>query len=127
MTKSQKIFVGFLSFLPILFIIIFMIGFILIIGKLVNAGEPEAEAFAANFIPFFILIALSSLLSFALLIYYIIHAVNNTNISSNERIVWILVFIFAGVIGFPIYWYMRIWNEKPAVPPTANPDNVIKI
>ena len=44
------------------------------------------------------------------LIYFIIHAVNNPATDSTERIVWILVFIFAGVIGFPVYWYMRIWK-----------------
>jgi hypothetical protein len=126
MTKNQKIFIGILSFLPIIFILICITAMIFVMRDLMLHGAPDPTVFA-GFAPFFVLMALSSLLSFALLIYYIIHAVNNTNISSNERIVWILVFIFAGVIGFPIYWYMRIWKEKPVIPPTANPDNVIRI
>jgi len=46
------------------------------------------------------------------LIFYIIHAINNKAIDSNERIIWILIFIFAGMIGFPVYWFMRIWQTK---------------
>lgn len=127
MTKGQKIFIGILSFLPLLFIVIFIIAFAFLMRDVIKETGPDAASFATGFIPFFILIALSSLLSFALLIYYIIHAVNNMNISGNERIVWILLFVFAGVIAFPIYWYMRIWNEKTINPPSTNHDNVIKI
>ncbi len=127
MSKGQKIFLGILSFLPVFFIFAFIVAMIFVVRDVVANGEPDPSVFA-GFLPFFILIALSSLLSFALLIYYIIHAVNNTRISSNERIVWILVFIFAGIIGLPIYWYMRVWKEEPNNPPaTNNADNVIKI
>jgi hypothetical protein len=28
-----------------------------------------------------------------------------------ERVIWILVFLFAGLVGYPIYWYMRVWKE----------------
>ena len=46
-------------------------------------------------------------------IYYIIQVVNNQALDSTERIIWILVFIFAGMIGYPVYWYMRIWKVYP--------------
>jgi hypothetical protein len=49
-------------------------------------------------------------LSAGLLIYFIIHVINNKTIDSTERIIRILVFIFAGMVGFPVYWYMRIWK-----------------
>ena len=42
------------------------------------------------------------------LIYFIIHVVNNKNVEGTERIIWILVFVFAGVIAFPVYWLIRI-------------------
>ena len=60
-----------------------------------------------------ILIAFVMLMGFlhlGLLIYFIINAINNKAVDSTERIVWILVFVFAGTIGFPLYWYMRIWK-----------------
>jgi len=46
------------------------------------------------------------------LVFFIIHMINNKKLDSTERLVWILVFLFAGVIGYPVYWYLRIWTEK---------------
>ncbi len=37
----------------------------------------------------FLLIGMAMLISFGLLIYYVVHAVNNKKIDSNERLVWI--------------------------------------
>lgn len=51
------------------------------------------------------------LLSFGLLIYYVIHAINNKNIDSNEKIVWVIVFVVGVIVAFPIYYFMRILKE----------------
>ena len=55
-------------------------------------------------------IILLAMCSLGLLVYFIIHSINNKAIDSTERIIWVLIFIFAGMIGFPVYWYMRIWK-----------------
>ena len=61
----------------------------------------------AGMVAAIILLAVCSLF---LLVYFIVHSINNKTIDSTERIVWVLIFIFAGMIGFPVYWYMRIWK-----------------
>jgi membrane protein DedA with SNARE-associated domain len=50
---------------------------------------------------------LMAVITFAALIIFIIHVINNKSLPDNERIIWVLVFIFAGMIGIPIYWFMR--------------------
>ena len=55
---------------------------------------------------------LLGMVSLGVKIYFIILAVNNMAIDGTERLVWILIFVFAGLIGYPIYWYMRIWNNS---------------
>jgi TM2 domain-containing membrane protein YozV len=57
-------------------------------------------------------IIITGFISFGLLIFYIIHAVSNKSINTTEQLIWILVFIFVSTIGFPVYWVLRIWNEK---------------
>jgi hypothetical protein len=52
------------------------------------------------------------LLSLGLLIFFIIHLVRSKAMDSTERIIWVLVFLFAGIIGYPIYWYMRVWKDE---------------
>ena len=51
------------------------------------------------------------ILSIGLLIFFIMHLLRHKALDSTERIIWILVFLFAGIIGYPIYWYMRVWKD----------------
>ena len=74
--------------------------------------EPEAYTVFATMTPLIITGILTGVLSLGLLVFFIIHMINNKKLDSTERLVWILVFLFAGVIGYPVYWYMRIWTEK---------------
>lgn len=75
-----------------------------------NHDPDPFEVFEA-FMPIFIMAIVMSMLSLGLLIFFIMHLVRNKKIDSTERIIWILVLLFAGIIGYPIYWYMRIWKE----------------
>lgn len=129
MSKSAKITLGVLSFLPFVFLLGYFVWFIgLFIHMMGAAGSGNAypgempDYFLGNMIWMIILIALMGIFTFGLFIYYVVHVVNNKTIDSNERLVWILVFLFANMMGFPIYWYMRIWRETPGrnAPVTAN-------
>lgn len=129
MSKSAKIVLGVLSFLPFVFLLGYFVWFIgLFIHMMGAAGSGNAypgempDYFLGNMIWMIILIALMGIFTFGLFIYYVVHVVNNKTIDSNERLVWILVFLFANMMGFPIYWYMRIWRETPGrnAPVTAN-------
>ena len=120
MSTSAKIVLGVLSFLPFIFLLGYFVWFIgLFVSMIGTTGLGDANPgempgyFFSNMIWMIIWVALMGIFSLGLLIYYIVHVVNNKAIDSNERLVWILVFIFANMMGFPIYWYMRIWRNTP--------------
>lgn len=107
---------GIITLFPFLFMggyFVWFFSFFMQMSQNMHAGDPEAvpQLMFGNMGWMFLLIGMAMLISFALMIYYIVHVVNNKRIDSNERLVWILVFIFANMIGYPIYWYMRIWKE----------------
>lgn len=115
MSRSKKIIIGFLSLLPIVFIIIYFIQFYTLFVEMLDWGanqEPDPREFMRTFMPLFLLILIKVLISIGLLIYFLINLINNKKIDSGEQIVWILTFIFVGFIAFPLYWYMRIWNDQ---------------
>ena len=114
MSRSGKIFLGVLTFVPFVLFAIYIAVFISFFFEIFRyqSFEPHPEEIPFAIIPIIVFAVLMGLASLGLLIYYIIHAVNNKKIDSSERLVWILVFLFAGMIGFPIYWYMRIWKEN---------------
>lgn len=122
MTKSNKLLLGIVSALPLvltgIYLITFFNFFITSFRHMHTQQEfPEIMLEHMGWI-----IGVALLMTFAklgMLIYFIIHSLNNRAVIASERVVWILVFIFAGSIGFPIYWYMRIWNDEPQLHSTG--------
>jgi len=120
MSKSRRLLIGILSLLPLLLVVVYTISFFgIFISAIRQHGRPEAfpEMMLDHIVWIMAVALLMGISSLAMLIYFIVHAVNNTAIDSSERLVWILVFIFAGIIGGPVYWYMRIW--KLPLPPAV--------
>lgn len=126
MSKSKKTWVGILSFLPIISGIVILIymftGFLPTMMRLEHEGAQDNPlAVFSTLGPFLVIILFAVILHIGLLIYFIIHAINNTRVKNEERIIWILVFLFASSIGFPIYWGIRIW------PHDKNESNFVKM
>ncbi len=119
MTRSKKIFIGLLAFLPLIasavFLIFFFTSFFPEIIKMDHMHDDvPPEFFFSNMMGFIAWVIAMVFIQLGLMIYFIIHAMNNTRVKTEERIIWVLVFIFASSIGFPIYWGIRIWpEEKP--------------
>lgn len=113
MSRSSKLFVGILSFLPIILLLVFLFmifGMFPTFFKWDKYDPAPQEVFSA-FAPLFFLGFAMSILSIGLLIFFIMHLLRHKALDSTERIIWILVFLFAGIVGYPIYWYMRIWKD----------------
>ncbi|HET9745814.1 MAG TPA: hypothetical protein VFP97_08880 [Chitinophagaceae bacterium] len=115
MSRSSKLFIGLLSFLPIILLIVlfFMIFRMFPVFFEWEETEPAPQEVFTVFGPLFILGMIMGLLSLALLVFFIMHLVRNKTMDGTERVIWILVFLFAGIVGYPIYWYMRVWKDEP--------------
>lgn len=77
------------------------------------AHRPPPDDDIAQFSNFFWIIAMAvitSVVSLALMIYFIVQVVNNKEIEGTERLMWVLLFIFVGAISFPLFWYMKVWK-----------------
>lgn len=119
MTRAQKVFVGILAFLPLVAVAALMIYFFTtffpdIIRMDHEHGELPPEFIFGNMMGFIVSVIILCFLQIGLMIYFIIHAINNKKVKSEERIIWVLLFIFVNTISYPIYWGLRIWpEEKP--------------
>ena len=113
MSRSSKLFIGILSFLPIILLVLLFAMILVLIPTFVEweRGEPGPHEVFRSFGPIFIVGFGMGILSIGLLIFFIMHLLRHKALDSTERIIWILVFLFAGIIGYPIYWYMRIWKD----------------
>lgn len=117
MAKNKKILLGIVSFLPIILLLIylgsFMAFFVSVIPQIDHEEEPEF--LFANMIWIIGFAIIMGIVSLGAFVYFLIHAIRNTNLDSSERLAWILIFIFASIVGYPIYWYMKIWKEPASM------------
>ena len=69
--------------------------------------QHSSDAFGAIFGLLFMLVAVViGLAAFAFWVWMLIHAIQNKGLSDSERLVWVLVIIFVGVIGPIIYFFV---------------------
>ena len=94
----------------IAYIIAFFSFFLRVIPAIHDHQDELPREFMHYFIIVFISAIIMGLVSLGLLVYFLIHSINNPAVHKDERLMWILMFIFIGMISMPIYWYMRIWK-----------------
>lgn len=110
---------GFFALTPLIGIVFFVTAYLIFIFSILgnldslegNGGPPDSFIGSLGLI--FGVVLLWILISFGSLVFYIIHAAKNPNLSTNNLLlVWILVFVFANGIGQLIYWIIEILNKK---------------
>jgi hypothetical protein len=120
MTKGQKNILGIFTFLPAILMIVYFTTIIFLVrDALIYKDEDMPFPILGDVLWLVILALIMGLLSFGLMVYYIIHAINNPQIDQNEKIIWVLLFVLASVVSFPIYWYMRIFKRHEIVTMSA--------
>lgn len=119
MSRSKKVMIGILAFLPLVSAAVFIIYFFAtlfpeILRMEQEHGDVPPEFFFGNMMGFIASVIILVFVQLALMIYFIIHTINNKRVKNEERIIWVLLFIFVSTIAYPIYWGIRIWpDEKP--------------
>lgn len=118
MSKQGKIFLGVLSFLPLVLITIYCLMFLNVFTTSFSQTTQKngPPVFVLNgWNELLVTIALFIVLTLGLLIYYINHAISNAKIEGSDRILWVLAFLLTGIVAYPIYWYTKIWKRPTAV------------
>ncbi len=124
LTKNQKIGIGILTFMPIVFFIGYLLSFFLIffgafsdISQNTFDGDSGPTAsFFTGFALAFIFIILAIISGLAAMVLHILHVSKNEKLKTqtNGQLLWILVIILANGIGGIIYYFIEILPE-PAI------------
>lgn len=117
LTKNQKILLGIAHFLPIFGIIgyvFFLFSFIFGMSETIaqHPDAPPAE-FMQGFATAAIFLILAIFISIGVKVIDIIHLVkNNKGDTGNKIVLWVLLFLFAGVLAEIIYFFLEIVPKK---------------
>ncbi len=122
MTKPMKVFLGFLSFWPLMYFLLFFLFFLTVfIGGF--TGTLSDKTIFPLFFVLFSLHLTTILLIFGLLIYYIVHLFKNDRVPDNLKALWAVVLFFGNFISFPVYWFLYIWKEPDSEVDLSNSEN----
>jgi hypothetical protein len=120
MTKGHKIILGIFTIIPFILLLFYFGTLILLLRDAAIYKDEDMPFPIVGDVLWLVVIALlAGLLSFGLMIYYVIHAINNPQVDNQEKILWVLMFVVTHVIAFPIYWYLRIWKRQEIVTMSA--------
>lgn len=123
MSNSKKIWLGILTFLPfILVVIYFALFFTVLLGNIHQLEQTHHDEFPIELIQsifiIFIPIFLSIVITLIIMIYYIVHANNNPNNDNSKKIMWTLILVFITSIGSLVYYFVEILPNKNNLPET---------
>ena len=111
MTKSKKLWLGIFTFLPSIFLICYLFIFFSVFMEFGSAQPNSGDPFEMlpNFGIILTFLMLAIILGMAVMIYYIVHAAKNKAFTENNRLIWILVLIFASGVGSIVYYFVNIY------------------
>jgi len=83
-----------------------------------QAGEAAGGAFACVMSLVFGLVALAA---FAFWLWMLIDVITKCPSEENKKVIWILVVIFAGIVGAIVYYFVQRPKNPPTGPAAGSP------
>lgn len=108
--KPLALLIGIATFWPPLYMALFISS--TFVGMDASQGH-EMPIFGA-FPTMMVFHLLTMLAMLGLTVFYVVHAFKNPALTSDKRILWVLVLILGSFIGGAVYWVLYIWRSPTA-------------
>lgn len=123
MSKGTKIVILILTILPV---VLSFGGYVAMFATMMATALSESARHTLGGRPmsppvlpmvvFFVSIALAGMISFGMLIFYVINVIVTNRVPKDLKPVWGVLFFVSWWIASVVYWYMYIWREPEAGP-----------
>ncbi|MEA2415132.1 MAG: hypothetical protein QOI58_1789 [Thermoanaerobaculia bacterium] len=117
MTKPAKIALAVASIWPFVWMLIFVL--VLFGTMFVFSASPQtSDRHTGMPFPFFLFFAghiATMFLMFALTAFYIVYLFRTDRIAQDKKALWAVVLFLGNILAFPVFWYLYIWKELPAI------------
>jgi hypothetical protein len=126
MSTTKKIIVGILTVVPIFIIPLYLLSFFSFIKQAQHISPSgqfsSPEENMKMLIPMAIYLGVALVISISMLIFYIVDILKNPKFQGpgNNKLIWILIVLFTGIIGKIVYYIMEIIPRKELPPLPEN-------
>lgn len=131
-SKPVKILIGVLTLLVVLypfvimpaFMLFFMFtpGFPFINPQDISNPYDTLQAMMPFMMVVYPLMMCLTVVQLGLQVFYIIHEIKNKALTDTFRILFAIGTFFMPYVAMPIYYFVSIWKDTPAVPPSSSPE-----
>ena len=119
MGKGAKVLLGLGTAWPLLWMFIFMGAIFYQVFSGAFAGRPSGPH--AGPPPLFMLLFaghfLTILLTFGLLVIYMIHLFRSDRVAQDKKALWAVVLFMGNMVAMPVYFYFYVWKDPPPPAP----------
>jgi hypothetical protein len=123
--SRKSIVLGIVSFAPLVGFAAALVTFLTLFLRLKAAADdpfgPEPTGLDSGFSLYMVLVLMSALASMVACVALIVDALTSVSVTSDQRIMWVVVLVLANVVAFPIYWYVIHWraHRRPVSAPSS--------
>jgi hypothetical protein len=110
MSRTRALLLGIVTAIPALWMVVWFGYFAY--GFLSSGPWPAFDAMFAG-------MAADFVLTVALCVFYVRHALHNDRLVGDERAVWTIFLIALNAFSQPVYWFRYIWRTGGAVGPAG--------
>ena len=117
MKKPLTILLGVATLWPLAYFVIFLLKAMSIMFQVMDGKQVDPALMK----PMIVLAVVTTIVSIALMVIYILHANRNRSVPESSRLLWTMLFIFVGAIAMPVYYVLHVhpWASDATVPETG--------
>ena len=117
MANPARTILGILSVVPIISIIWLLVyiftRLVPYFIELENSGmDPSPGEIFSMLSGLIVTVVIMGFLHFGLLVFFIIHLMQDHAAKDGDRLVWLLLLLFFNPFSYTFYWYFRIYNDR---------------
>jgi len=107
---------GILAFAPLFLFAFWLIYYFVILGDyIVNKNLDEHLEIAGTtvqyYTPLFILLGINFVVAFGAFLYFLWNVWTRDDVSTGNKIIWVVFMATFNIAAFPVYWYMHVKND----------------
>jgi hypothetical protein len=109
---QKSIMLGLLSFAPLTACGLALAAWGFTAWRMAHAPfDADPAGIGGGFAFFALMAVVAGITSLAAFVALLVDAFTNPRVPADQRIMWVLVLLFASLLGFPVYWYVVWWRE----------------
>lgn len=104
LSRPVKLIVGVMTLLPFVYMVYFMVS--MASSMKTNASGPD------DFDMLFRLHLGTMLLTFSLMIFYIVYLFRTSKVPQDKKALWAVVLFMGNMFAMPVFWLLYIWQDS---------------